>query len=133
MSTLARETSTPVVTAYDYFLTTPTPSPDAGPAVSAREAYQLLLHGRATLIDLRTDRRASIDPALPQEHLSTADLPAWLLRRAPGPEERRLLVLADYNVQALEAISWLHRHGHTDVGYLAGGITAWAGQGMPTG
>lgn len=131
MTTLARENSTPSGTAYDYFLDAPGPPSDAGAAVTAREAYQLLLHDRATLIDLRIDRRIGVDPALPQEPLAAGELPAWLLRRSPEQTDRRLLVLADYNLQALEAITWLHRHGHHRAGYLAGGITAWRDQGMP--
>lgn len=131
MTTLARENSAPFGTAYDYFLDIPTPASDAGPAVTAREAYQLLLHDRATLIDLRTDRRVGVAPTLPQEPLAPGELPAWLLRRSPEESDRRLLVLADYNIQALEAIAWLHRHGHHRAGYLSGGITAWRDQGMP--
>lgn len=119
-----------VGSAYDYFLTSAPSSTGTGAAATPREAYQLLLHGRGVIIDLRTDRRIGVAAALPQEHLSTAELPAWLLRRS-REDTQRVMVLADYNVEALEAVDWLERHGHSRAGYVTGGIGAWQRQGMP--
>ena len=108
--------------------------------LSPRAAYQLVLHGRAVLVDIRpvAQRRAEgeVDPALRPvviernvlewrlDPRSTARLP-WV------SDEARVLVLCQEGYASSLAAATLVRLGLTRAADVVGGLLAWREAGLP--
>jgi rhodanese-related sulfurtransferase len=108
--------------------------PESRPAttrVSPRAAYQLLIHGRAILVDLRTEaqRRAEgeVDPALGPVVLDPrgGPRPPWAVH------DTCLLVLGQEGYASSLATATLDRLGLTGAMDIVGGMRAWREAGLP--
>jgi rhodanese-related sulfurtransferase len=115
-------------------------APTATTGVSPRAAYQLLLYGRAVLVDIRPDaeRRAEgeVDPALRPLVMERDGLER---RLDPRSRERlpwarpdiRLLVLDREGYASSLAAASLVRLGLTRAAGVVGGLRAWREAGLP--
>jgi rhodanese-related sulfurtransferase len=108
--------------------------------MSARAAYQLLLHGRAVLVDIRpaSERRADgeIDPALGPVVVDAALLerrfdPRSTVRFPWVTDETRVLVLDQEGYASSLAAATLVRLGLTRATEVVGGLRAWREAGLP--
>lgn len=110
------------------------------PAVSARAAFQDMLHGRAVLLDLRpaTDRAAEGEVAAHLGPLVVADpdrpwgvAAAGAARALAAVPDRQVVVLGRSAEALLDAES-LSQLGHRRVAVIRGGFRAWHEAGLPT-
>jgi rhodanese-related sulfurtransferase len=109
-------------------------------AMSARAAYQLLLYGRAMLVDIRSasERRVDgeIDPALGPVVVDAALLerrfhPRSTVRFPWVTDETRVLVLDQEGYASSPAAATLVRLGLTRATEVVGGLRAWREAGLP--
>ena len=108
--------------------------------VSPRAAYQLLIHGRAVLVDIRPQAKrhaeGEVDPALGPVVLER-NLLEWQLdprRSARLPwavQDAGLLVLGHEGYASSLAAATLVRLGLTGAMDIAGGLRAWRDAGLP--
>jgi len=108
--------------------------------ISPRAAYQLVLHGRAVLVDIRPEaqRRAEgeVDPAL-RPVVIERNVLEWRLdprstARLPWASyETRVLVLCQEGYASSLAAATLVRIGLTRATDVVGGLRAWREAGLP--
>ena len=108
--------------------------------ISPRAAYQLLLHGRAVLVDIRPEaqRRAEgeVDPALAPVVIERNVL-EWRLdprssARLPwAAYDARILVLCQEGYASSLAAATLVRLGLSGATDVVGGLRAWREAGLP--
>ncbi|HEU5000198.1 MAG TPA: rhodanese-like domain-containing protein [Lapillicoccus sp.] len=108
--------------------------------ISPRAAYQLVLHGRAVLVDIRPEaqRRAEgeVDPALAPVVIERNVL-EWRLdprssARLPwAAYDARVLVLCQEGYASSLAAATLVRLGLTGATDVVGGLRAWREAGLP--
>jgi rhodanese-related sulfurtransferase len=108
--------------------------------ISPRAAYQLVLHGRAVLVDIRPEaqRRAEgeVDPAL-RPVVIERNVLEWRLdprstARLPWASyETRVLVLCQEGYASSLAAATLVRLGLTGASDVVGGLRAWIEAGLP--
>ena len=108
--------------------------------ISPRAAYQLLLHGRAVLVDIRPEaqRRAEgeVDPALAPVVIERNVL-EWRLDPRSGARlpwaayDARVLVLCQEGYASSLAAAPLVRLGLTGATDVVGGLRAWREAGLP--
>jgi rhodanese-related sulfurtransferase len=108
--------------------------------MSARAAYQLLLYGRAVLVDIRpaSERRVNgeIDPALGPVVVDAALLerrldPRSTVRFPWVTDDTRVLVLDQEGYASSLAAARLVRLGLTSATEVVGGLRAWREAGLP--
>jgi len=119
-----------------------TPSRTTGTTtrVSARAAYQLLLHGRAVLVDIRPEAQrcaeGEVDPALGPVVIERNVL-EWRLdprssARLPwAAYDARILVLCQEGYASSLAAATLVRLGLVGATDVVGGLRAWREAGLP--
>jgi rhodanese-related sulfurtransferase len=108
------------------------------PRVSPRAAYQLLLHGRAVLVDIRPEaqRLGEVDPGLGPVVIERNVL-EWRLDPRSGARlpwvtyEARILVLCQEGYASSLAAATLVRLGLTGATDVVGGLRAWREAGLP--
>lgn len=96
--------------------------------LSPRAAYQELLYGRATLLDIRPAperaARGEIHPELRPVTAANDGLPA--------PADGRVIVLCAEGHASLTVVETMRRQGHAAVTDVEGGFRAWRELGLPT-
>jgi rhodanese-related sulfurtransferase len=108
--------------------------------MSARAAYQLLLHGRAVLVDIRPEAQrqaeGEVDPAL-RPVVVERNVLEWRLdprsaARLPWTSyDTRVLVLCQEGYASSLAAATLVRLGLTRATDIVGGLRAWRDAGLP--
>lgn len=116
----------------------PTPTvlpPSAGAQLSARAAFQAVLHERVVLVDLRDAAErvtaGEVAPALDPQRVSAAELADWLV--AVRGEWDGVVLLSGRGIRSDAARRWLNRRfPHLDIVDVRGGFQAWLRDGMPS-
>lgn len=117
------------------FPTRTAPSLSAGTQLSARAAFQAVLHERIVLVDLRDAAERAIAgevaSALDPQHVSAAELADWLV--AVRGEWDRVVLLSGRGIRSDAVRRWLNRRfPHLDIVDVRGGFQAWLRDGMPS-
>jgi rhodanese-related sulfurtransferase len=94
-----------------------------GPAEAARMADS----GRAILLDVREPAEWTAGHAPRAQHVPLGELPA---RMTDLPADRPVITMCRSGARSARAAALLARNGH-EVFNLAGGMQAWASEGLP--
>lgn len=136
--TLTAQTLTAqTLTAWDVVLyPTPRPlaDPDAPRHISARAAFQNVLHERAVLVDLRSPMERAgegvVADELDPQYVAATELPSWLATHAG--EVTEVVLLSQRGIRSAGALRFLRRrYPGIDIADITGGFRAWSDAGMP--
>jgi rhodanese-related sulfurtransferase len=119
---------------------TPAATPTAASAITARAAYQMLLYGRAVLVDIRTGKQR-VEEGDVDQALGPVVVDAGLLERRFDPrsavqfpwvhEDLAVLVLCSEGYASAVAAASLVRLGLPRASEVVGGLRAWREAGLP--
>ncbi|TDE97311.1 hypothetical protein EXU48_03655 [Occultella glacieicola] len=119
-------------TAWDIVLNAGPIHTAADQAVSARAAFQSVLHSRAVVVDLRPDatrsRSGAIHPDLGAVVIHPRELPTWLVHTGRDTDA---ILLTEDGTLATELATGLDAVGIARPSYVTGGFTAWRSAGLP--
>jgi rhodanese-related sulfurtransferase len=102
------------------------------PRVSARAAFQEVLHGRAVLVDARPAALRAVEGDVAAALRPVALEPAAVVHAAPALVGARVVVLCHDGAASPEAVDVLVRLGVRRATDVVGGFRAWRAAGLPT-
>jgi rhodanese-related sulfurtransferase len=108
--------------------TTPTPDSTALARIGVAAAKRALEAGAAVLVDVRDPGEWRAGHVAGATHIPLAQLPA---RLDALPRDRALLLFCRSGLRSGVATALLQHHGFARAANVAGGLVAWAGQGLP--
>jgi hydroxyacylglutathione hydrolase len=101
---------------------------DVVPQMTPRELDARLRRGDATLVDVRSATEFASGHIAAAQHIALGHVPD---RLAEIPDGKPIIVQCESGARSAIGASVLRRLGRRDVFNLVGGLSAWAGEGLP--
>lgn len=98
--------------------------------ISPREAFALLHHGGAIVVDIRPEYETSYRVFdIPQVYLLAFD--NYKEKFSEIPKDKLLIVVDNVGLKSPEVAAFFLEQGYSQVSYLIGGVVAWDRDGYP--